>query len=81
MYRLLCDVIQQAHPRLPCIPTLMNSTGDARHYSQLSDCILRFAPLVTGRNAGSGSHEADEFLAEASLGVAVELYRDLMKKL
>jgi carboxypeptidase PM20D1 len=81
MYRLLCDVIQQAHPRLPCIPTLMNSTGDARHYAQLSDCTLRFAPLVTGQSAGSGSHEGDEFLAEKSLGVAVELYRDLMKKL
>ena len=81
MYRLLCDVIQQAHPRLPCIPTLMNSTGDARHYGQLSDCTLRFAPLVTGGDAGNGSHEGDEFLAEASLGVAVELYRDLMKKL
>lgn len=81
MYRLLRDVIQQAHPRLPCIPTLMNSTGDARHYSALSDCILRFAPLVTGKEAGGGSHEADEFLAEKSLGVAVELYRDLMRKL
>ena len=81
MYRLLQDVIQQAHPRLPCIPTLMNSTGDARHYSELSDCILRFSPLVTGRNAGGGSHEGDEFLAENALGVAVELYRELMKKL
>lgn len=81
MYRLLQDVIQQAHPRLPCIPTLMNSTSDARHYSELSDCILRFSPLVTGRNAGGGSHEGDEFLAENALGVAVELYRELMKKL
>jgi len=81
MYKLLRDVIQQAHPRLPCIPTLMNSTGDARHYSELSDCILRFAPLVTGKNAGGGSHEADEFLAETALGVAVELYQDLMRKL
>ena len=81
MYKLLRDVIQQAHPRLPCIPTLMNSTGDARHYSELSDCILRFSPLVTGKNAGGGSHEADEFLAEDSLGVAVELYQDLMRKL
>lgn len=81
MYRLLRDVIQQAHPRLPCIPTLMNCTGDARHYAALSQCVLRFAPLVTGKEAGGGSHEADEFLAEASLGVAVELYQDLMRKL
>ena len=81
MYRMLRDVIQQAHPRLPCIPTLMNSTGDARHYAGLSDCILRFTPLIIGQNAGGGSHEADEFLSEKALGVAVELYMSLMSKL
>ena len=81
MYRLLQTVIQEQFPHLPCIPTLMTSAGDARHYSNLSDCILRFSPLVTGKDSGGGIHEGDEFLAERSLGVAVELYRDLMKKL
>ena len=81
MYRLLQNVIQEQFPHLPCIPTLMTSAGDARHYSNLSDCILRFSPLVTGKDSGGGIHEGDEFLAERSLGVAVELYRDLMKKL
>ena len=37
--------------------------------------------LVTGEEGGSNTHMGDEFLAEDSLGVAVEIYRSLMKKL
>ena len=81
MYRLLLDVIQENHPTLPCIPTLMKADSDARHYSNLTDCILRFTPLVTGEEGGGNIHQGDEFLSERSLGVAVELYRSLMKKL
>jgi acetylornithine deacetylase/succinyl-diaminopimelate desuccinylase-like protein len=59
----------------------MPSDSDARHYSGLSDCVLRFAPIVTGAEGGGNTHMGDEFLAEDSLGIAVELYRSLMKKL
>ena len=81
MYRLLRDTIQERFLHLPCIPTLMPSDSDARHYSGLSDCVLRFAPIVTGAEGGGNTHMGDEFLAEDSLGIAVELYRSLMKKL
>ena len=81
MYRLLRDTIQERFLHLPCIPTLMPSDSDARHYSGLSDCVLRFAPIVTGAEGGGNTHMGDEFLAEDSLGIAVELYRNLMKKL
>ena len=81
MYRLLLDVIQENHPKLPCIPTLMKADSDARHYSNLTDCILRFTPLVIGEEGGGNLHEGDEFLSERSLGIAVELYRSLLWKL
>ena len=81
MYRLLRDTIQEHFLHLPCIPTLMPSDSDARHYSNLSDCVLRFAPIVTGEEGGGNIHMGDEFLAEDSLGLAVEVYRGLMKKL
>ena len=81
MFRLLQDVLQEKFPHLPCIPTLMPSDSDARHYCGLSDCVLRFAPIVTGEEGGGNTHMGDEFLAEDSLGMAVEIYRSLMKKL
>ena len=81
MYRLLRETLQERFNHLPCIPTLMPSDSDARHYSNLSDCVLRFAPIITGEEGGGNTHMGDEFLAEDSLGVAVEIYRSLMKKL
>lgn len=81
MYRLLKSTIDELYPRLPCIPTLMTTFCDARHYSDLSDCVLRFSPLTLGEAGGGGTHAGDEFLSERSLGLAVEFYIDLLKKL
>lgn len=81
MYRLLLGTIEELYPRLPVIPTLMTASEDARHYSSLSDCILRFAPITLGQEGGANTHEGDEYLSEQSLGLAVEFYQTLMKKL
>ncbi len=81
MFKLLRDTLQEQFPHLPCIPTLMPSDSDARHYSAMTDCVLRFAPLVTGEQAAGNTHMGDEFLHENSLGVAVEVYRAMLRKL
>lgn len=81
MYQLLLDTIETLYPRLPIIPTLMTASEDARHYSALSDCILRFAPLTLGQEGGGNTHEGDEYLSEQSLGLAAEFYAALMRKL
>ncbi len=81
MFKVLRDTLQEQFPHLPCIPTLMPSDSDARHYTDLTDCVLRFAPIVTGEQAGGNTHMGDEFLAENSLGIAVEVYRGMMRKL
>ena len=81
MYRLLRSTLEELYPQLPCIPTLMTMSSDARHYSDLSDCILRFAPLTLGKEGGGGTHGPDEFVSEPSLGLAAEFYQALIRKL
>lgn len=81
MYRLLRSTLEELYPQLPCIPTLMTMSSDARHYSDLSDCILRFAPLTLGKEGGGGTHGPDEFISEQSLGLAAEFYQALIRKL
>ena len=81
MYRLLRSTLEELYPQLPCIPTLMTMSSDARHYSDLSDCILRFAPLTLGKEGGGGTHGPDEFVSEQSLGLAAEFYQALIRKL
>lgn len=81
MYKLLRSTIEGLYPTLPCIATLIPTAEDARHYSGLSDCVLRFAPLTLGPEGGGKAHSADETLSEKSLGLAVEVYESLMRKL
>lgn len=81
MYKLLKSTIEGLYPTLPCIATLTPTAEDARHYSALSDCILRFSPLTLGPEGGGKAHGADENLSEKALGLAVEIYEGLLRKL
>jgi len=81
MYHLLCAALHETFPRLPCLPTLMPGATDSRHYANLADCVLRFSPLVRTARENAGVHGADECMSELSLGLAVELYMDFVKKL
>lgn len=81
MYQLLQSTLQQRYPKMPCIPTLMPGGTDSRHYGNLSDCVLRFTPFVLSAEENSLAHGPNEKLSVHSLGMAVELYKDLMRKL
>ena len=81
MYGQLCRVLEELYPRLQLVPTLVTGAEDARHYSNLSDCILRFSPLTLGPRGGGSDHGGNEFLSEQSLGLAAEFYQAFFKKL
>ena len=81
MYGTLRRVLEELYPRLQLVPTLVTGAEDARHYSNLSDCILRFSPLTLGPRGGGSDHGGNEFLSEQSLGLAAEFYETFFKKL
>ena len=80
MYRTLCNAIGDVYPRLPCIGMLCPGKTDSRHYSDMSDCVLRFAPLRQTLREARGSYRAEEHVGLQALGMAVELYETFMKK-
>lgn len=81
MYGTLRRVLEELYPRLQLVPTLVTGAEDARHFSNLSDCILRFSPLTLGPRGGGSDHGGNEFLSEQSLGLAAEFYEAFFKKL
>ena len=81
MFHLWSSTLHGMFPRLPCLATLMTGATDSRHYANLADCVLRFTPLVRTARENAGVHGADECLSELSLGLAVELYMDFIRKL
>lgn len=81
MFALLASTVKELYPRMPVLATLCTGATGSRHYANLADCTLRFAPLVLSARENAGVHGADECLSEQSLGLAVETYMNLMKKL
>lgn len=81
MYKTLCSAIGDVYSLLPCIGMLCPGKTDSRHYADLSDCILRFAPLIQSLRQSRGSYRAEEHVNLHSLGMAVEIYENFMKKL
>ena len=81
MYKTLCNAIGEAYSLLPCIGMLCPGKTDSRYYADMSDCILRFAPLIQTLRESRGSYRAEEHVKLHSLGMAVEIYENFMKKL
>ena len=81
MYKVLCNAIGEVYPALPCIGMLCPGKTDSRHYADMSDCILRFAPLVQTLRQSRGAYRAEEHVSLHALGVAVEIYENFFKKL
>ena len=80
-YRLLEGALHEAFPQMPVIPTLATGAMDCRWYAPMSDCALRFTPIVRGDKENAGVHGIDEALSEQTLGLAVEVYMTLMRRL
>lgn len=81
MYKVLCNAIGEEFSMLPCIGMLCPGKTDSRHYADMSDCILRFAPLTQTLRQSRGAYRAEEHVSLRALGVAVEVYENFMKKL
>lgn len=81
LYQALCNAVHERFATLPCIPTILTGSTDARHYAPMSANVVRFSPILTSDQAAGSVHGPDEYIRETSLGAAVEIYRSFMKKL
>lgn len=81
MYKLLCSAIREEFSLLPCLATLLPGKTDSRYYAPMTDCILRFAPLIQDVRQSRGAYRAEEHLTVRSLGLAVEVYAGFLRKL
>lgn len=81
MFKLWVSTLKGLFSRMPCLATLMPGSTDSRYYAGLSDCVLRFSPLLRTAHENVGVHGADESISEQSLGLAVELYMNFIRRL
>lgn len=78
-YKYVGRRIKETFGDIPQIPYVMLAGTDARHYTKICDCVLRFVPLMmTGAQLNS-AHAINENINVESLERAVVFYHDFIK--
>ena len=54
---------------------------DAKHYSQISDCVVRFSPMKVSNEDRKGVHGLNERISVEALEKCLEFYQRLLQKI
>lgn len=80
MFKLVENVIYDNYKDIVVSPYVMTGATDGRHYDSLCDNVLRFSPIYASSEQIDGMHSLNENIYISSLPVAVDFYKDVIKK-
>lgn len=78
-YKLLTDTLKQVFPDIGIAPYVIMGGTDCRHFQEISDCALRFTPMLLHPDQMSSMHAANESLDIDTLYDGVQFMRELIK--
>ncbi|MDR0197871.1 MAG: M20/M25/M40 family metallo-hydrolase [Oscillospiraceae bacterium] len=78
-YKYVNDCIKKVFGDIPRVPYVMLAGTDARHYTKICDCVLRFVPLMMTGEQLNSAHAVNENLSVESLARGVVFYREFIK--
>ena len=64
-----------------CAPFILPAGTDARHFSELSDAVIRFAPIDINNQQYASVHDKNENIGMESVVRAVAFYKTVLRKL
>ena len=73
------DCIREIFPEYPPIPMILPAGTDARHFTEICPCILRFAPIRLSAQQLASVHSENENIDVDAIGYAVMFYRTFVK--
>ena len=71
-------VIRQTFPGCAGSPYVMTGATDARHYQEICENVVRFAPVIYGPEQMQGMHGLNENIEFDCLPGAVDFYKNLI---
>lgn len=80
-YKLINDIVYKTYDNVVAAPFIMLGGTDARHYNEISDCVIRFSPVVVTSAERKGVHGLDEKIGVQSLKKGLEFYENLLEVL
>ncbi len=78
-YNKIRDVVYKTYDNIVAAPFIMLGGTDARHYNEISDCVIRFSPILLTSEDRKGVHGLDEKLKVESLKKCLEFYENLLE--
>lgn len=78
-YKYVHKRIEATFGNIPRVPYIMLAGTDARHYTKICDCVLRFVPLMMTAQQLNSAHAVNENLSVEALARGVKFYRDFIK--
>lgn len=78
-YAYLQSCINEVFPKVNVVPYVMLAATDSRHYCDICDCVIRFAPIRLNKQQLNSTHAIDENISIDALEEACEFYRYFIK--
>ena len=80
-YKTVEALLHENFPDVVVVPFLLTAGTDARHFTDVADHILRFAPIDLNKKQFAAIHAADEHIGIANVGECVVFYKDLIRRI
>ncbi len=74
------DCIRKVFPKYPPVPMILPAGTDARHFTEICPCILRFAPIRLSAQQLASVHSENENIDIDAIGDAVQFYRMFLEE-
>ncbi len=79
-YKHLEKIMNENFPDVIVSPYLLTAGTDARHFTDVADSILRFAPIDLDKKQFATIHSANEHIKIKNIGECVCFYKDFITK-
>ena len=78
-YRYIKKTVEESFPYAAAVPFILPAGTDARHFSNLSDAVIRFAPIDIDKQQYASVHGENENISVDKLHLAVDFYKNLLE--
>lgn len=79
-FRYLKSIMNRNFPDVIVAPFLLTAGTDARHFGEVADCILRFAPIDLDKKQYASIHSENEHIKIRNIGECVCFYKDFIRE-
>ena len=80
-FKQMEELLHENFPDVAVVPFLLTAGTDARHFSEVADNILRFAPIDLNKKQFATIHNANEHIGIPNVGECVVFYKDLIRRI